>query len=101
MTAVTLAPVPDPGRGGGEIVWCYNCGVVFSYGLVPCNRSNPAGLLVGSLIVDASMLCACKVSSSRPISTSQLPESLVRASTSGLSTQGPRWGLSTHKVHGN
>src|SRR6478735_1966157 len=101
MTAVTLAPVPGPGRGGGEILWCYNCGVVFSYGLVPCNRSNPAGLLVGNHIVDASMLCSCEVSSYRPISTGQLHESLVLASTSGLSTQWSGWGPLTHKVHGN
>ena len=37
----------------------------------------------------------------RPISTGQLHESLVLASTSGLSTQWSGWGPLTHKVYGN
>ncbi len=37
----------------------------------------------------------------RPISTGQLHESLVLASTSGLSTQWSSWGPLTHKVYGN
>jgi len=37
----------------------------------------------------------------RLISTGQLHESLVLASTSGLSTQWSSWGPLTHKVYGN
>ena len=37
----------------------------------------------------------------RPISTGQLHESLVLASTSGLSTQWSGWGPLTHEVYGN
>ena len=36
-----------------------------------------------------------------PISTGQLHESLVLASTSGLSTQWSGWGPLTHNVYGN
>ena len=43
----------------------------------------------------------CVVSSYRRISTGQLHESLVLASTSGLSTQWSGWGPLTHKVYGN
>lgn len=83
------------------------------------DRRNPvAGLLVGNHIVDASSLVylftlfrcerllnpftkrVCGVSY-RPISTGQLHESLVLASTSGLSTQWSGWGPLTHKVYGN
>jgi hypothetical protein len=80
--------------------------------------SQPTGLLVGNHIVDASSLVSlyhplganafegsfagvvCGVSY-RPISTGQLHESLVLASTSGLSTQWSGWGPLTHKVYGN
>lgn len=85
-----------------------------------CSRGNKpvvAGLLVGNHIVDASSLVSfyhpvganafepfagvvCGVSY-RPISTGQLHESLVLASTSGLSTQWSGWGPLTHKVYGN
>ena len=77
------------------------------------------GLLVGNHIVDASSLVifvpplagkpllkdwfvrvVCGVSY-RPISTGQLHESLVLASTSGLSTQWSGWGPLTRKVYGN
>lgn len=75
-------------------------------------------LLFGNHIVDASSLVfflpspganafegsfagwVCGVSY-RPISTGQLHESLVLASTSGLSTQWSGWGPLTHKVYGN
>jgi hypothetical protein len=80
--------------------------------------SQATGLLVGNHIVDASSLVSlyhpvganvfegpfagvvCGVSY-RPISTGQLHESLVLASTSGLSTQWSGWGPLTHKVYGN
>lgn len=82
-----------------------------------CNSAAVAGLLVGNHIVDASSLVSlyhpwvqtpfewvcgvvCGVSY-RPISTGQLHESLVLASTSGLSTQWSGWGPLTHKVYGN
>ena len=99
MTAVTLLPVTNPFRG-----WCgksvvTTCGVVFS-----CFGSGQqrVGLLVGNHIVDASrvMYFLCGVSC-WPISTGQLHESLVLASTSGLSTQWSGWGPLTHKVYGN
>ena len=121
MTAVTLSPVTNP----GGVVWenCgYNslsieqlCGVVY---LVVWFRPSNLGLLVGNHIVDASSLViflpsswcerllnpftkgVCGVSY-RPISTGQLHESLVLASTSGLSTQWSGWGPLTHKVYGN
>ena len=76
------------------------------------------GLLFGNHIVDASSLVIFVLSSwcerllnpftkgvcgvsYRPISTGQLHESLVLASTSGLSTQWSGWGPLTHKVYGN
>ena len=79
--------------------------------------SQATGLLFGNHIVDASSLVSlyhpwvqtpfewvcgvvCGVSY-RPISTGQLHESLVLASTSGLSTQWSGWGPLTHKVYGN
>lgn len=79
--------------------------------------SKRFGLLFGNHIVDASSLVSfyhpvganafepfagvvCGVSY-RPISTGQLHESLVLASTSGLSTQWSGWGPLTHKVYGN
>ena len=84
-----------------------------SCGFVP----QATGLLFGNHIVDASSLVSfyrplvanafepfagvvCGVSY-RPISTGQLHESLVLASTSGLSTQWSGWGPLTHKVYGN
>jgi hypothetical protein len=88
--------------------------VVVLYSVV---GSQATGLLVGNHIVDASSLVlftapwvqtllnpfagvVCGVSY-RPISTGQLHESLVLASTSGLSTQWSGWGPLTHKVYGN
>ena len=118
MTAVTLAPHPartwSCAVGGKFVVttlWCCYC-VVF---LFPATN---VGLLFGNHIVDASSLVfflpphrvqtllnpfagvVCGVSY-RPISTGQLHESLVLASTSGLSTQWSGWGPLTHKVYGN
>ena len=95
--------------GGAVVVLLFSCGF-------PCNVPV-AGLLVGNHIVDASSLVSfyhpwvrtpfewvrgvvCGVSY-RPISTGQLHESLVLASTSGLSTQWSGWGPLTHKVYGN
>ena len=114
MTAVTLCPVP---LGVGKL-WCYNMWCCYS--VVGSGTVKPvAGLLVGNHIVDASSLVSSypaswcerllKVSftkrvcgvSYRPISTGQLHESLVLASTSGLSTQWSGWGPLTHKVYGN
>ena len=118
MTAVTLAPgpftCPVGGVLGGKTVvlqlWC----CLFCCGFVP----QATGLLFGNHIVDASSLVIFVLSSwcerllnpftkgvcgvsYRPISTGQLHESLVLASTSGLSTQWSGWGPLTHKVYGN
>lgn len=51
-------------------------------------------------LLNAVHAVVCGVSY-RPISTGQLHESLVLASTSGLSTQWSGWGPLTHKVYGN
>src|SRR5215217_8893439 len=128
MTAVTLVPAP-PGvlcpRGweifGGYNMFCSDA-VVVLYSVVflfPWQRNHWFGLLFGNHIVDASSLVylftigwcerlskspftlmVCGVSY-RPISTGQLHESLVLASTSGLSTQWSGWGPLTHEVYGN
>ena len=100
MTAVTLLPAPPvTWCGGGEIWWLqladllrtawWCCIQLFG----SCNRYPGWGLLVGNHIVDASRMCMylCGVSC-WPISTGQLHESLVLASTSGLSTQWSGWG---------
>src|SRR4051812_22346873 len=104
MTAVTLLPVTNPGGGVGNLVWLQHCGVVIQFGLVPVQHvpRGGRGLLVGNHIVDASrvLYVLCGVSC-WPISTGQLHESLVLASTSGLSTQWSGWGPLTHKVYGN
>ena len=96
-------------------LWC----CLFGCGFVPWNNvAAVAGLLFGNHIVDASSLVIFVLSSwcerllnpftkgvcgvsYRPISTGQLHESLVLASTSGLSTQWSGWGPLTHKVYGN
>ena len=120
VTAVTLGPAPARGCRGWGILWLQLflpvagqgwCCVVF---LFPATN----GLLFGNHIVDASSLVfflpprgaepllngfrgvVCGVSY-RPISTGQLHESLVLASTSGLSTQCSGWGPLTHEVYGN
>jgi hypothetical protein len=99
-----------PPHLGAAVVLLFSCGV-------PCNKARGEGLLFGNHIVDASSLVSlyrpgvqtsfesvcgvvCGVSY-RPISTGQLHESLVLASTSGLSTQWSGWGPLTHKVYGN
>ena len=120
MTAVTLAPHPFVGVGNLWLQHCWCTGVLVQlwccYFVV---GSQATGLLVGNHIVDASSLVifvpplagkpllkdwftqvVCGVSY-RPISTGQLHESLVLASTSGLSTQWSGWGPLTHKVYGN
>lgn len=112
MTAVTFSPHHARARGGWWWeIFGYNCGVV----ILLCSQAT--GLLVGNHIVDACSLVifvppvganafesfarvVCGVSY-RPISTGQLHESLVLASTSGLSTQWSGWGPLTHKVYGN
>jgi hypothetical protein len=112
MTAVTLVPdpvrrwgVPAVGRCTG---WVSHCGCPPVVGGIQLRFPVPAaratgGLLVGSRIVDA-VFCGdptgvpntcwgwgCGVSC-RLISTGRLHTSLVRASTSGLSTQWSSWG---------
>ncbi len=108
-------------RGVGKTV-VTTCSCRFMAGVVllfSCGLFLKAtGLLFGNHIVDASSLVSfyrprganafegtfagvvCGVSY-RPISTGQLHESLVLASTSGLSTQWSGWGPLTHKVYGN
>jgi hypothetical protein len=116
MTAVTL--LPGTHRWCVWEIWCYNCGVVIQLWCCSLQQNRVTGLLVGNHIVDASSLVffftipgrkpllnrftrmVCGVSY-RPISTGQLHESLVLASTSGLSTQWSGWGPLTHKVYGN
>ena len=122
---------PFGGCGGGKsgvttvvttVFWercCDNCGVVIVLCfLFPGTTCRVTGLLFGNHIVDASSLVIFVLSSwcerllnpftkgvcgvsYRPISTGQLHESLVLASTSGLSTQWSGWGPLTHKVYGN
>ena len=104
------------------MVWEVLCGyniVVLLFSFCSLVATCPVlGLLVGNHIVDASSLVylftrpgvepllnrfhgwVCGVSY-RPISTGQLHESLVLASTSGLSTQWSGWGPLTHNVFGN
>ena len=98
MTAVTL--VPEPRRGLGSLV------VTTS---LPVGRGWCCIQLLGS----ANRVVGWEPHSGRkqnvflcgvsywPISTGQLHESLVLASTSGLSTQWSGWGPLTHEVYGN
>ena len=112
MTAVTLLPVPTRwglvGRLCGYNIyhplvggWLWCCCIQLCWFRAVTTRVL-WGLLVGNHIVDASRICMylCGVSC-WPISTGQLHESLVLASTSGLSTQWSGWGPLTHKVYGN
>src|SRR4029453_7256730 len=94
MTAVTLLPVPGARLflGGVGNLWFQLLFCLFSCWFLE-------RLLFGNHIVDAcSVLCGV---SCWPISTGQLHESLVLASTSGLSTQWSGWGPLTHNVYGN
>ena len=126
MTAVTLLPGPPAVAWGWEI-WCYNCAVlpdvlmlqtccvtavvlfVFScwfasngfVGWEPHSGRGQSCYLFTSpgckpLLKDWFAGVVCGVSY-RPISTGQLHESLVLASTSGLSTQWSGWGPLTQK----
>ena len=117
MTAVTLAPGTRPCGGVGEI-----CGVttvvLYSVILVPATGQARGGFVGWEPHSGRKQSCffvpflwcerllnpftggVCGVSY-RPISTGQLHESLVLASTSGLSTQWSGWGPLTHKVYGN
>ena len=93
MTAVTLLPVP-PVCGGGKCVWLQLwCLVVIR--LWWCSR------VVGWEPHSGRVQCVVCGVSCWPISTGQLHESLVLASTSGLSTQWSGWGPLTHNVFGN
>ena len=80
--------------GGGFVGWEPHSGRVQSCAL----RTRPAW--VQTLLKGRLRGVVCGVSY-RPISTGQLHESLVLASTSGLSTQWSGWGPLTHKVYGN
>ena len=124
MTAVTLVPVLRVVPGVGSLVttcrrtwvrlWCCYSVVVF-----PGQRCRVNGFVVREPHSGRKQSCfflpfpwcepllkkrfagrVCGVSY-RPISTGQLHESLVLASTSGLSTQWSGWGPLTHKVYGN
>ena len=75
----------DSPGGGGFVGWEPHSGRVQSCSL----RTRPAW--VQTLLKDRLRGVVCGVSY-RPISTGQLHESLVLASTSGLSTQWSGWG---------
>ena len=120
MTAVTLAPHPPTrwagvGKSGGyNMCWCcYSVVVCVPVAACPSNGFvvwEPHSGRKQSCFFVPSPWCerllnpftggVCGVSY-RPISTGQLHESLVLASTSGLSTQWSGWGPLTHKVYGN
>ena len=72
----------------------YNCGVVYFVVLVP-------GTVVVREPHSGRVQCVVCGVSCWPISTGQLHESLVLASTSGLSTQWSGWGPLTRIVYGN
>ena len=103
MTAVTLLPVPVVClvwaffRGGKSVVvttvvlGCYSVVVFCSWNKRVVVREPHSGRV---------QCVVCGVSC-WPISTGQLHESLVLASTSGLSTQWSGWGPLTHNVYGN
>ena len=98
MTAVTLLPVPGTvcGPWGGKslvttvVLGCYF--VVLVPGTVLVVVREPHSGRVQCVLCGVSCW---------PISTGQLHESLVLASTSGLSTQWSGWGPLTHNVYGN
>ena len=97
MTAVTLLPVPCArfwAVWGGKSLG-YNCGVV----ILLCWFLEQ-GFVVREPHSGRVQCVVCGVSC-WPISTGQLHESLVLASTSGLSTQWSGWGPLTHNVYGN
>src|SRR6478735_5845236 len=118
MTAVTLAPHPCRPVGG---CWVGNLWLQHVVLLCSCFGSLQrarGGFVVWEPHSGRKQSCffvllrwcerllnpftgrVCGVSY-RPISTGQLHESLVLASTSGLSTQWSGWGPLTHKVYGN
>jgi hypothetical protein len=119
MTAVTLLPVTGPGWGGVGSVWLQHvlpvkavvvllfCWCSLQRWFVVWEPHSgrkqscfflPAPWVQTLLNPFAGWVCGV---SYRPISTGQLHESLVLASTSGLSTQWSGWGPLTHKVYGN
>ena len=119
MTAVTLAPHPARCGGGvGNLVlqlcssFGWSCGVVIQLlvrkqrfvGWEPHSGRKQSCYLFTSAwcerLLKSVHALVCGVSY-RPISTGQLHESLVLASTSGLSTQWSGWGPLTRKVYGN
>src|SRR6478609_9466844 len=118
MTAVTLAPPPCPLLAGvGKTVVTTSVVLLFCCRFL-CNSAVGDGFVVWEPHSGRKQSCffvpspwcerllnpftgrVCGVSY-RPISTGQLHESLVLASTSGLSTQWSGWGPLTHKVYGN
>lgn len=95
MTAVTLLPAPVGGWGSIFVwlqLWCCVYLVVGSWTVKP--RVGVVGWEPHSGRKQNVFLCGV---SCWPISTGQLHESLVLASTSGLSTQWSGWGPLTHK----
>ena len=121
MTAVTLAPPPWllPGWGNlwlqhaarSAVVVLFSCrfssNIPFGDGFVgwePHSGRKQSCFFVPfpgcERLLNPFTGRVCGVSY-RPISTGQLHESLVLASTSGLSTQWSGWGPLTHKVYGN
>ena len=99
MTAVTLLPVPCArfwAVVGWEIfglqLWCLVV-ILLCWFL-------EQGFVVREPHSGRVQCVVCGVSC-WPISTGQLHESLVLASTSGLSTQWSGWGPLTHNVYGN
>ena len=85
---------------GGEVCG-YNCG---AWLLCSCVVVVPwffNVVVVGWEPHSGRVQCVVCGLSCWPISTGQLHESLVLASTSGLSTQWSGWGPLTHKVYGN
>ena len=119
MTAVTL--YPSPGVVGVGNLWLQHvsavgrCGVVIQLFWFPATTDGFVGwephsgrkqscFFVPPSWVQTPFEWVCGVVcgvSYRPISTGQLHESLVLASTSGLSTQWSGWGPLTHEVYGN
>ena len=101
INSIQLYRVPCRGRARGAGRPGPGCPVVILFGFLwqtggfvvwePHSERVHAFIFIG-------FVC---VSSCRPISTGQLHESLVLASTSGLSTQWSGWGPPARDVHGN
>ena len=109
MTAVTLAPGPPVGGGKSGVTtvvlfsWFGSLNNGFVVWEPHSGRKQSCFFVLSSWcerLLNPFTKRVCGVSY-RPISTGQLHESLVLASTSGLSTQWSGWGPLTHKVYGN